>query len=107
MLYDIDESGYLNFDDTVQDTTLLGVKSRNIQISNSIVYADDDLLTYFFCYETEYLGFTFARRKFTIVAKQRGFDSLSQLSKAIEPLERLGIDNNEIFFDYNGPNCKN
>jgi hypothetical protein len=93
----------------VQDEDLLlGTVSRNVTVTNSIVYADDNLVTFFSCITIRKYYLPFTVRTIAVVSRMRGFDSLNQFTSAVRPLIELGFDLNQLdFIVNNAAECNN
>lgn len=92
----------------VEDKSIFGSEKRQATIKSSVVYTDyTDIVAIFACYETKMNLMTEANRAFTILVRDRSFNSLTKFGMALGALVEKGVDINDLRFMYNGPNCKN
>lgn len=92
----------------IEDDYIFTTERHNIKLRSSVVYTDyTNILASFACYETRESLLPKANRAFTIMVRDRKFDSLSKFGSALSALVELGVDINDLRFMYNGPNCSN
>lgn len=94
-------------DQETEDRTFAGIQRRTVETRTSVIYTDyENIAVLYTCFESRQYIMPMMNVFYNVIVRNATFDSLRHFRKALNELQQLRIDLNELLNEiYNLNNC--
>lgn len=94
-------------DQETEDRTFAGIQRRTVETRTSVIYTDyENIAVLYTCFESRQYIMPMMNVFYNVIVRNATFDSLRNFRKALNELQQLRIDFNELLNEiYNLNNC--